>query len=114
MNARERLASWLAVCGMPSGGENLLRIGVELYLIDQHPRELANGALQGRVHVHNGTGFYDIGGYKIAATGEIIACPECLRGQLPATRRDEQGDPVTAGGGGGNEGDFFEAEQTGF
>ena len=42
MTARERLASWLAVCGTLSGGENLLRIGTELYLIDQHPRELAN------------------------------------------------------------------------
>ena len=113
MNARERLASWLAVCGAPSGGENLLRIGAELYLIDQHPRELGNGALQGRIHAHNGSGFFDVGGWKINADGTVAICPACLRGHLPGMRRDDRGDTVTTGGDAGNEGDFFDAEHTG-
>ena len=97
MNARERFAALLALCGTPLGGDNLIRVDGILYAIDPHPRELANGALVGRIHRFMGGSFQDIGGFKIGADGSLTKCPDALRSALNPEARQEGVESPTAG-----------------
>lgn len=81
-SAAETFAVWLARCGTPIGGKNVLRVGGRLYVLQVTPERLQNGGLRGRAYVHNGRGFEDIGAYHIGRRGEVLRCPAVLLATL--------------------------------
>lgn len=79
MSAAQTFAHWTLAC-MDSGhggGDNLLRIGRERYVIGT-PAAYKNGAWAGRIHKFTQKGLSDIGNYKIAADGRVLEIPAAL------------------------------------
>lgn len=90
MSARDTLASWYALAIKSSGCNNLLDTGTDKYVIDSRPHLLANGAVQGRMFRFGPHGCADIGGFKIAADGTVLACPDEMRPLLPGAKSQPQ------------------------
>lgn len=85
MNSAAIFAAWQDYArGHSLGCSNGFRHNGLFYSFDAHPRQLHNGALQGRIFRQaRGESPQDIGGFKIGADGSIVALPEELRGVLP-------------------------------
>lgn len=96
MNAAATLKAWknFARSNSRGGGDNVFRVGSTLYSFDAQPRELQNGALQGRFWAQAaGESPRDLGAYKISGDGSIAFVPDELVDVLPiaepeATRPD--------------------------
>lgn len=85
---KARLESWAMVGS--SGCTNGLQLDGVFYSWDAHPRQLANGAVQGRVYAkRRGALGRDIGGFKIGADGTVLKIPRELAGVLPGAERAE-------------------------
>lgn len=85
MSAVQTFGAWKLAC-LSSGqgcGDNLLRLGEERFVIGD-PRQLQNGALQGRIYRFTARGLIELGIYKIDADGNVVDLPfDELRGPLP-------------------------------
>lgn len=67
-----------------AGGSNCFTHAGASYSFDAHPRELGNGAIQGRIYRQaHGENAVDIGWFKIDAHGDVVAIPDELRDVLP-------------------------------
>lgn len=93
--AARRLEAWAQACA--AGATNVITVDGVSYSWDTHPRQLQNGALQGRVYAQpRGAISHDIGGYKIAAGGTVLKVPAALRSTLPgaaaASSSEDQGE----------------------
>jgi hypothetical protein len=85
-SADRRLIAWRLACNADTGCDNLVSAGDTVYAVDLHPRRQKNGALIGRVHAQRrGEPFRDIGAYKIAANGDVLAIPSEIADVLPGT-----------------------------
>lgn len=73
MTAAATFAHWTRAClsSGHGGGDNLLRIGGERYVIGP-PTTLGNGAITGRLYKFGPGGLADVGGYKIDADGNVV------------------------------------------
>lgn len=84
-SAQSRWDEWMTACRESNriGGDNFLKTAAGAFIIDSRPQVLKNGAIVGRVHQFVANGLRDIGGFKIAAGGEVIDCPDVVRPFLP-------------------------------
>ena len=78
-------ARWLQACIACGGSSNGIRdAGGTWYYIDPTPRQLQNGAIVGRVHMHKpGNGMVDLGAFKIAGDGRVVQLPAEVAALLP-------------------------------
>lgn len=90
------LAALADIARASTGSENCIRQGEYLWSFDAHPRELANGALMGRVQrQRRGESSQDVGGYKIDAAGVLVEAPDGFLGLIPPKVEDiENIEPV--------------------
>ncbi len=88
MNAAATFNAWkdYARAHSKSGAENVFTLDGAAFFFDPAPRELHNGALQGRIYRQGrGQNPVDIGGYKIGADGRVLSLPDELKDHLPAS-----------------------------
>jgi hypothetical protein len=89
-------ARWIEACVNCGGSTNGIRdAGGTWYYIDPTPRQLQNGAIVGRLHMHKlGHGMVDLGAFKIAADGRVLQIPEevaaLFPGREPAPQLEQQ------------------------
>ncbi len=88
LTALTRWQTWMEACRASNaiGGDNFLKTTAGAFIVDSRPRQLANGAIQGRISAFERGGLWDCGGFKIAADGVVVQCPERVRPFLPGAQ----------------------------